>query len=279
MKNILKLSAVAVTAFFMVACGGGSSSDSNPQATVGQVQLTGAASASATLPAPDRLSAQAFPAPAGGCAGCSPTNVGADVQQLWLGESVDCTDAVKIADKGATGGYSDLTSNPTLFDTEVDPGTYHCLIFKMKDIIRFKPNDAAETNFPGVCDQTQTYSHDIFKANAGESWYDPETGSTVLSDGTFDTALAESIVQSVFVYFVTDYDANLPFSNDDPSASARTANPDIHGHQILPLSNPLVVVAGETSQGLFYADFDNQIYVDNATYCTLEAPDVGFKLP
>mgnify|MGYP001826129165 CR=1 FL=1 len=282
MIKTLKISGLIIAPlFFAAACS--SSSDGTTQLDpTGQVKFTGAASSSVTATA-GREVAHKFDPPEGGCVDCSPDLVGLKIEQLWLGEKADCSDVTKVVDKGAAAEYVEMTTGPTLIDNDVAPGTYNCLIIKMSDIIRFSPNDIAETETIGVCLEAENYSHDIFRSNESggdsEFWYDAEAGALLQAEGTRQTAVNEDIVQSVFIYFVTDYTIPAGGSADAPEASVLGVNPDINPHQLLALSSPVVVVESETTPGVFYFDFDNQVVVEDVTYCTLEAPDAGFNLP
>ena len=274
MRNAAVCVALAfLTAFTVLNCGGGSSSSDK----AGSLTVIGAASSDAAAPlmllaSAPRAVPTASPPPVGGCEGCDPSSVRIYVEQLWLGQSADCTDLEQAVDKGGDADYQEMTASPTLIDGSVPAGTYECMALKMRDVIYFTPNAAAFGTISACEDQE--YGHDIFKDvfDNPESWYDPELGDVTVAAGDFASAVAGSVVQDVFVYFSTSHSQ----VGDTVTSTALLANPDLHKHQLLKLSESIVIEADEQTQKLLYFDFRNQVVQDNG-YCTLDAPDAGFK--
>ncbi len=265
MKKLFAVLVVLMIASLVIlGCGGGGSSTSAPPSTTGTWTVTGAPTVSGAFSVPTLYTAQAATIMG------TPTSVKMKPIKIFLAENADCTNPVLVQDKTGSAVYEDIVGKPTLFSsTTVTPGTYHCMIVKMTDILKFTPDSTAEIDSSNVCMAGQEYSFDIFKTESpvAENWYDLETNSTIPGDGTPGTP----VEQTVFLYVTTD------------QAAAMAANNLIHLHQTGPLGSPLVITAGAETKSAMVVDVANSMSVLQDTqvvpptnYCWLEQLNTSF---
>ncbi|MBX7149928.1 hypothetical protein K1X76_12735 [bacterium] len=185
----------------------------------------------------------------------SPTVINMTLYGFYISPNTDCSDAVLVGGDGETAVEKDFAGNPVLFETEVDEGSYPCVIMVLSDVIGFVPDDDAVTAWPGVCDADTEESFDIYRTDSGEvtPWVDLE-GNDVTATGTFEAPGADVVT----VFASTDPDAVI---------AATGANE----FQVGELATELVV-PGQTT---FYFDASNGILGDGR--CAIENATVGFR--
>lgn len=244
------------------ACGGGSSTPSNPSPTptTGTLTLRGASSASGAFSMQPIGRDYAPPVMLPG----TPSSVRVRAYKVYLAANADCSNPIVVQDRGAAD-YANIAGRPTLFSGSVAAGAYNCMILKMSDVIKFTPDVPAQAASNGVCMAGQERDFDILKAPDGESWYNVESGGSTSGAGTYATPVA----QDVFQFFSTNQSA------------ATAANGRIHGHQLTTLGNPVVIRSSETTNGAFIFDFSGRMAVVSESdagpfYCWLEGVRVQY---
>jgi hypothetical protein len=153
--------------------------------------------------------------PPGGLIG-NPAAIKLSLQGLYLGTNPDCTDLVRVEDYGTNPVEVDLVNDPVLFSVNPPDGTYACVVFRMSDLVRVRP----QSDFGG-CSSATEYMADIYR-EGGEAYLDVD-GQPTLAHGT-DDAPQSDLIALVMTTNVTAAKAT-GFST----------------HQIVPLANALTV--------------------------------------
>lgn len=146
----------------------------------------------------------------------APASMSITMYRLALSTSTDCTGAVEVQDYGAGGQVKDFTQSPTLFQAQVDPGTYPCVAINLSDVIGFSPDTTALG-----CQVGTQYWMDIYRPDQNETWLDPAQ-QPITPSGTDSVPSNDR----PWIYFATDTAAALGAGFS-------------HG-QVIPLGNPLV---------------------------------------
>ncbi len=262
--SIVGVVALVVVIAFFQACGSSSPSaptpTPTPTPTTGTLTIKGSTSLSGgfSLDGFARLAAAPQMLPG------TPTSVKVKTYKVYLAANADCSNPQLIQDKSATADYQDFTGRPTLFSASVTAGSYNCVAIKINDVMKFAPDATAQAASSGVCVAGRETQFDILKVDDPvENWYDVESGGTTGGQGSY----AIPVSQDVFLFITTN-------------RSAVTAtNPRVDTHQLVPLANPLVITASQTTNASFVFDFANRmaVIVDGlGTFCWLEGAAAQF---
>jgi hypothetical protein len=176
----------------------------------------------------------------------SPSSLKIAIFAYYLSTGADCANPVPLIDYGGDPLIKDVYANPTLFSGNPGEGNYRCVVLKIRDTLRFRPDETAATGACGTTESEHTY--DLYRSDqmAGGTWKNLE-GQQVTAKG----ALASPEADVVTLFASTD---------PDEAIAARQLSPS----QIIPLAAP-IQVPGETT---FYADYENGVLEDSGV-CTL----------
>ena len=83
------------------------------------------------------------------------------VYSVMLSTSPQCTSPVTVF-SSATPTEVDFLATPTLGSGNPPDGTYHCVIIKMSDLIKFTPSTTA-----GLCSASVQYTADVCRTDNG----------------------------------------------------------------------------------------------------------------
>ena len=147
----------------------------------------------------------------------APASMSITMYKLALSPNADCTGAVEVQDYGAGGQVKDFTASPTLFQAQVDPGSYPCVAINLSDVIGFRSDTDSLSCQTGV-----DYTIDIYRPESNEQWLDVHQDS-IVATGTDSTPSNDR----PWIFFATDTAAALGSGYS-------------HG-QVIPLSNALTV--------------------------------------
>lgn len=235
----LKLfSSLMVSMMLAISCGSDSSSSSG---TAPNTIISGSA-----------VSTALYQSLLAGNAG-SPTSIKMKFYGLAVSLNEDCSDAEVVFDISTNPREFDLMTSPTLFSGTLTAGTYKCVIMRVSDNIKFKPDATAAGTFNSCVAGTE-YTHDIYRADSGGAWNDMD-GQSIPSNGTREVPVSDIVELAA-------------------SINTTAAATSYHVDQVIGLSEALVIPGAST----FFADFSNGI---NETapndFCVLEQGVFGFK--
>lgn len=91
----------------------------------------------------------------------NPQSVSVKIYEFWVSASTNCTSMTRVFND-TNPSYQNLVAGPTFGDMTVLNGTYHCVAWKMSDIITLVPDYTSTTS--GACQQGQTYTRDLFRS-------------------------------------------------------------------------------------------------------------------
>ncbi|HNC98988.1 MAG TPA: hypothetical protein PKW90_22830, partial [Myxococcota bacterium] len=97
----------------------------------------------------------------------APASMSITMYKLALSPNADCTGAVEVQDYGAGGQVKDFTASPTLFQAQVDPGSYPCVAINLSDVIGFRSDTDSLSCQTGV-----DYTIDVYRPESNEQWLD-----------------------------------------------------------------------------------------------------------
>jgi hypothetical protein len=191
----------------------------------------------------------------------TPTSFKITLYSAYIATGADCSNPLLIQDYGSAGQEFDMMASPTLFSGTPAAGTYHCLILKFKDNMKFKADATAVANHAGCTDTTTEYTFDIYR-EAGD-----DDGDWIDLNGVGVDATGSAAAPG----------ADTTFFFGSTSVSAAKANGvTAHTNQSGGLASPLVV-PGQTT---YYWDATNGIenHVERrANYCWVEEVTSGFR--
>ena len=147
----------------------------------------------------------------------APASMSISMYKLALSPNADCTGAVEVQDYGVNGQVKDFTQSPTLFQAQVDSGSYPCVAINLSDVIGFRSDTDSLSCQTGV-----DYTIDIYRPESNEQWLDVHQDS-IVATGTDSTPSNDR----PWIFFATD------------TAAAHGAG-FAHG-QVIRLTNPLTV--------------------------------------
>ncbi len=187
----------------------------------------------------------------------APTTLNMKIYQIWVSANADCSSPVSVCTHSGAEAQMDLVSGPTLCTGSPAAGTYPCMILKMSDTFKFKPDATAAASVPGgICTAGADTYMDIYRGDDADAntWKDM---SNVVIPSTGTVATSGAVEDTVYIFATTN-----------PAAVAGTTVP----HQVVTLTAAMTV----PGQATFYTDFSNQFSVNGAN-CWIEAPTMGFR--
>ncbi|GEM_PF-2285614 len=230
-----------VSMMLAVSCG----SDSNSSSTAANTVISGSGSSNALY--------QPLLASNAG----SPTSIKMKFYGLAVSQNEDCSDAEVVFDISSNPREFDLMTSPTLFAGTLTAGTYKCVIMRVSDNIKFKPDATAAATFPTSCAVGTEYTHDIYRDDNGDGsddvWNNMD-GVIIPANGTRALPVSDIVELAA-------------------SINTGAAATSYHFDQVIGLSEALVVPGSTT----FFADFSNGINESSPNFCVLEQGIFGFK--
>ena len=183
------------------------------------------------------------------------------VYSVMLSTSPQCTSPVTVF-SSATPTEVDFLATPTLGSGNPPDGTYHCVIIKMSDLIKFTPSTTA-----GLCSASVQYTADVCRTDNGGITQAPDAfGAPNACAGTD----AAPVSDAVHLYLTTNASAGTGGNTFmQPTGPASTNG--------LNLTAPLVIAGAAKSK--FVVNATGKVGDDGAA-CGMNPPVFGFqKLP
>ena len=183
------------------------------------------------------------------------------VYSVMLSTSPQCTSPVTVF-SSATPTEVDFLATPTLGSGNPPDGTYHCVIIKMSDLIKFTPSTTA-----GLCSASVQYTADVCRTDNGGITQAPDAvGAPNACAGTD----AAPVSDAVHLYLTTNASAGTGGNTFmQPTGPASTNG--------LNLTAPLVIAGAAKSK--FVVNATGKVG-DDGVACGMNPPLFGFqKLP
>ena len=183
------------------------------------------------------------------------------VYAVMLSTSPQCTSPVTVFSSAAATEV-DFLAAPTLGSGNPPDASYHCVIIKMSDLIKFTPSASA-----GLCVAGSQYTADVCRSDNGGMTRAPDAvGAPNACSGTD----AAPVSDTVYLYLTTNAaagsDGNTFLQPTDPGSG--------HG---LNLTAPLVIAGFAKSK--FIVNATGKVG-DDGVSCGMNPPVFGFqKLP
>ena len=180
---------------------------------------------------------------------------------VMLSTSPLCTNPVTVF-SSATPTEVDFLASPTLGSGNPADGTYHCVVIKMSDLIKFTPSASA-----GLCMAGTQYTADVCRSDNGGTTQAPDAaGAPTVCTGTD----AAPVSDPVYLYLTTNASAGsggATFMQPDSTVSGNGLN----------LTAPLVLAGMARSK--FVVNATGKVGSDSVG-CGMNPPVFGFqKLP
>ena len=183
------------------------------------------------------------------------------VYAVMLSTSPLCTSPVTVF-SSVSPTEVDFLASPTLGSGNPPDATYHCVIIKMSDLIKFTPSASA-----GLCTSGTQYTADVCRADNGGMTKAPDaTGAPTVCTG-IDAA---PVSDPVYLYLTTNASAGTGGNTFmQPTGPASTNG--------LNLTAPLVIAGAAKSK--FIVNATGKVG-DDGVSCGMNPPVFGFqKLP
>ena len=183
------------------------------------------------------------------------------VYSVMLSTSPQCTSPVTVF-SSATPTEVDFLATPTLGSGNPPDATYHCVIIKMSDLIKFTPSTTA-----GLCSASVQYTADVCRSDNGGTTQAPDAvGAPNACSGTD----AAPVADTVHLYLTTNASAGTGGNTFmQPTGPASTNG--------LNLTAPLVIAGAAKSK--FIVNATGKVG-DDGVSCGMNPPVFGFqKLP
>jgi len=183
------------------------------------------------------------------------------VYSVMLSTSPQCTSPVTVF-SSATPTEVDFLATPTLGSGNPPDATYHCVIIKMSDLIKFTPSTTA-----GLCSASVQYTADVCRSDNGGTTQAPDAvGAPNACSGTD----AAPVADTVHLYLTTNASAGTGGNTFmQPTGPASTNG--------LNLTAPLVIAGAAKSK--FIVNATGKVG-DDGVACGMNPPLFGFqKLP
>jgi len=202
---------------------------------------------------------------AGQALAISPTEVLISVYSVAVSSSVDCSNPIVVIDNGSTPKELDFTSTPSLGNASVSSGNYPCVILRMSDVIKFRPDTSS-----GSCVAGTQYTIDVCRTSQGT--YTPMTlsgtsatyGSSTGCSGSDSTPVSDTVP-----LFLSTQSTNS--GGGGGSAFDRPASAGTNGFNL----NGAFIVSGSGS-GTFVVNFSGKVDGGQSS-CGLNPPIFGFR--
>jgi hypothetical protein len=203
-------------------------------------------------------------------AGGNASSVKLTIYGVWLSANGDCSDSVEILNS-TTGTEIDIMDSPTIADHAITADVYKCLIIKMNDVVKFKPETTS-----GHCTAGVEVSLDTCKTTGSTaSSKNPFTGATITCSNSTDLATGDQL----FLYvsrnaFCPD---SITTGCDDPSTPPNAFLPpveaDDHLHGVTLQDN--ITISADTI-GNFIFNTNGKVG-DDGSDCNMEPPVFGYR--
>jgi len=183
------------------------------------------------------------------------------VYSVMLSTSPLCTSPVTVF-SSATATEVDFLATPTLGSGNPPDATYHCVIIRMSDLIKFTPKTSA-----GLCLAGTQYVADVCRTDNGGTTQAPDAvGAPTACTGTD----AAPVSDAVYLYLTTNASAGTGGNTFMPPTDASSTNG-------LNLTAPLVIAG--TAKSKFIVNATGKVG-DDGVSCGMNPPLFGFeKLP
>jgi hypothetical protein len=183
------------------------------------------------------------------------------VYSVMLSTSPLCTSPVTVF-SSATATEVDFLATPTLGSGNPADATYHCVIIKMSDLIKFTPSNSA-----GLCTAGTQYTADVCRTDNGGTTQGPDAiGAPNACTGTD----AAPVSDTVHLYLTTNPSAGMGGNTFMQPTDASSTN-GLH------LTAPLVIAGAAKSK--FIVNATGKVG-DDGVSCGMNPPVFGFqKLP
>jgi len=183
------------------------------------------------------------------------------VYSVMLSTSPLCTSPVTVF-SSASATEVDFLATPTLGSGNPPDATYHCVIIKMSDLIKFTPKTSA-----GLCVAGTQYVADVCRSDNGGTTQAPDpVGAPTACTGTD----AAPVSDAVYLYLTTNASAGTGGNTFMPPTDASSTNG-------LNLTAPLVIAG--TAKSKFIVNATGKVG-DDGVSCGMNPPVFGFeKLP
>ncbi len=183
------------------------------------------------------------------------------VYSVMLSTSPQCTSPVTVF-SSATPTEVDFLAAPTLGSGNPPDATYHCVVIKMSDLIKFTPSATA-----GLCSAGTQYTADVCRSDNGGTTQAPDAvGAPNACSGTD----AAPVSDTVYLYLTTNPSAGSGGNTFMQPTGAGSANG-------LNLTAPLVIAG--TAKSKFIVNATGKVG-DDGVSCGMNPPVFGFqKLP
>ena len=180
------------------------------------------------------------------------------VYSVMLSTSPLCTSPVTVFSSPAATEV-DFLATPTLGSGNPPDGTYHCVIIKMSDLIKFTPSTTA-----GLCSASVQYTADVCRTdNIGTTQAPDGVGAASACMGTD----AAPVSDAVYLYLTTNASAGSGGNTFMPPTSTSSTNG-------LNLTAPLVIAG--TAKSKFIVNATGKVG-DDGVSCGMNPPVFGFK--
>jgi hypothetical protein len=183
------------------------------------------------------------------------------VYAVMLSTSPQCTSPVTVF-SSATATEVDFLAAPTLGSGNPPDATYHCVIIKMSDLIKFTPSSTS-----GLCTAATQYTADVCRVdNSGMTQAPDAVGAPSMCAGTD----AAPVSDAVYLYLTTNASAGTGGETFMQPTGPTSANG-------LNLTAPLVIAGAAKSK--FIVDARGKVG-DDGVSCGMNPPVFGFqKMP
>jgi hypothetical protein len=183
------------------------------------------------------------------------------VYSVMLSTSAQCTNPVTVF-SSATPTEVDFLAAPTLGSGNPPDATYHCVVIKMSDLIKFTPSASA-----GLCSAGTQYTADVCRSDNGGTTQAPDAaGAPSVCTGTD----AAPVADAVYLYLTTNASAGTGGNTFMQPTGPLSTNG-------LNLTAPLVIAG--TAKSKFVVNASGKVGSDPSG-CGMNPPVFGFqKLP
>ena len=183
------------------------------------------------------------------------------VYSVMLSTSPQCTNPVTVF-SNATPTEVDFLATPTLGTGNPPDATYHCVIIKMSDLIKFTPSTTA-----GLCSASVQYTADVCRTDNGGTTQAPD--AVVAPQACMGTDAAP-VSDAVYLYLTTNASAGTGGNTFMQPTGPTSTNG-------LNLTAPLVIAGAAKSK--FIVNATGKVG-DDGVSCGMNPPVFGFqKLP
>jgi hypothetical protein len=199
---------------------------------------------------------------AGNAMALDASSIKLQVYSVMLSTSPLCTSPVTVFSSVAPTEV-DFLAQPKLGSGSPPDGTYHCVIIKMSDLIKFTP-----TGTEGTCTAAQQYTADVCRTDNGGTTQAPDTPGAPLACTGTDAA---PVSDAVHLYLTT----NTTAGSGGQTFLQPTSTSSTNG---LNLTAPLVISG--TASSKFIVNATGKVSGADPNGCGLNPPIFGFqKLP